>query len=82
MGRDDCMSVWSYLKYNKAVLASPHYMDPFLEGTPTTHIFLPSLSKVLRNVTVWKDFFFRWSSVHSLIDPPHVVFSEIHDNGV
>ena len=66
MGRDECMSLWSYVKYNKSVLASPHYMNPLHEDTPTTHILLPNLSKVLRNVTVWKEFFFRWSSVPSM----------------
>lgn len=82
MGRDECMSLWSYLKYNKAVLASPHYLDPRLEGTPTTHLLLPNLSRLLRNVTVWKEFFYRWSAVPSLLDPPHVIFKEIHENGM
>jgi hypothetical protein len=82
MGRDDCMSLWSYIKFNKDLLSSPHYLDPLLEDTPTTHILLPSLSKMLRNVVVWKDFFYRWSSVPSTIDPPHAIFSEIHDCGM
>ena len=82
MGRDECMSLLSYIKYNKSVLANPHYLSPFLEDTPTTHILLPNLSKVLRNVAIWKEFFFRWSSVPSLIDPPHAIFSEVHDIGV
>jgi len=82
MGRDDCTSLWSYIKYNKALLRNPHYLDPFLEDTPTTHILLPNLSKILRNVTVWKEFFYRWSSVPSIIDPPHAIFREIHDDGI
>ncbi len=82
MGRNECISLWSYLKYNKATLASVHYMSPFLEDTPTTHLLLPNLSKVLRNVKVWKEYFFRWSSVPSLIDPPQVIFKELHENGM
>ena len=82
MGRDECVSLWSYLKYNKHALANPHYKDPLLEDTPTTHLLLPSLSKILRNVGVWKEFFFRWSAVPSFIDPPHAVSSELHDSGM
>lgn len=82
MGRDECISLWTFIENNKATLTNPHFMNPLLEDSPTHHILLPNISKVLRNVSIWKEYFFRWSAVPSMIDPPHAIFSELHDYGV
>ena len=36
-------------------------MNPFAENTITTHVFLPPLPQILRNLTVWTDYFMRFS---------------------
>lgn len=57
-------------------------MDPLHEDTPTTHILLPALSKILRNVCLWGDYFNRWSSIPTTITPPESVLSHLNSDGM
>lgn len=36
-------------------------MNPFADDTSTTDVFLPPLGLLVRNVTLWTDYFFRFS---------------------
>lgn len=68
--RDNCLDIWSYLHYNRAVFTNPFYMDPSAEDTPTTFVLLPPLPQLLRNVMLWSDYFCRWSAVPMTSVPP------------
>lgn len=74
--------IFTYLHYNRAALCNPHYMDPLHEDTPTTNIFLPALSKILRNVCLWNDYFGRWSSIPTTVTPPESVLSHLTSDGI
>lgn len=57
-------------------------MDPLAEDTPTTLIFLPALSKILRNVCLWKEYFNRWSAIPTTVTPPESVLSHLNIDGM
>ena len=57
----NCVDIWTYLDANRASFTSPLYMNPFADETSTTHVFLPPLGLLVRNVTLWTDYFFRFS---------------------
>ena len=77
-----CIDVWTYLHYNRGTLSNPLYMDPNLEHTPTTHTLLPPLTQLLRNVTLWTDYFFRWSALPSAVATPEPLSKYLYESGV
>ncbi|CAE7562857.1 MTM1, partial [Symbiodinium microadriaticum] len=80
--RTRCPDLWTYLHYNRTSLCNPQYLDPLSEDTPTTHLFLPPLAKILRNVTLWVEYFHRWSSVPTVVTPPECISNELNVTGV
>jgi hypothetical protein len=80
--RTKCPDLWTYLHYNRSALCSPFYLDPMSEDTPTTHIFLPPLAKILRNVSLWGEYFHRWSSVPTVVTPPEHISNILNNNGM
>lgn len=80
--KSSCIDIWSYLHYNKHSLTNPLYMDPNGEDTPTTHILLPPLSQILRNVSIWSDYYFRWATLPSIGTTPEPLSKYLHDNGM
>ena len=77
-----CVDVWTYLHYNRGTLTNPLYMDPNLEHTPTTHTLLPPLTQLLRNVSLWTDYFFRWSALPSAVATPEPLSKYLYESGV
>ena len=54
--------VWTYLHYSRDVFLNPLYLDPSSQaGECVTGMLFPPLVQVLRNVTLWTDYFFRWN---------------------
>ncbi len=45
------------------------YQDPLHEYSDTMVHLLPPLSEILRNCSLWVDYFYRYSSVPTLIMP-------------
>lgn len=56
-------------------------MDPTIENTSTTYVLLPPLAQLMRNVTLWTDYFFRWS-FYPLEPPPERYAKLLYENGV
>jgi hypothetical protein len=56
-------------------------MDPNNEDTPTTHVLLPTLSQLMRNVTLWTDYYFRWSTLPTMISTPEILTKYLNENG-
>ncbi len=67
--------LWTYLHANRTKFMNPLYVKS--EGS-----FLPPLSRLLRNVVPWSDYFFRWAAAPSLIAPPQEYSQQIYRNGV
>ena len=80
-GRAVGVDVWTFIGSNRAVFTSPLFMDPNAENSTTTHVLMPQLSQLLRSVTLWTDYFFRWSP-YPLVSPPETLSSLLYDNGV
>eukprot|EP00602_Paraphysomonas_sp_CaronLab_P004242 CAMPEP_0185028042 /NCGR_PEP_ID=MMETSP1103-20130426/13482_1 /TAXON_ID=36769 /ORGANISM="Paraphysomonas bandaiensis, Strain Caron Lab Isolate" /LENGTH=831 /DNA_ID=CAMNT_0027562281 /DNA_START=33 /DNA_END=2528 /DNA_ORIENTATION=+ len=80
--RSNCPDLWTYLHHNRSYLRSEHFMDPFSEDTPTTLLFLPPLSKILRNVCLWSEYFHRWSAIPTIITPPECISALLNREGV
>ena len=77
------MDLWSYLHYNKNSFYNPFYLDPHEENTTTLIHLLPPLSQILRNVTLWSDYWCRWSATPTLINiPSELVSSMVTENGM
>ena len=55
-----CISVWEYLSYNRVELTNHLYTPPLSEEGC---VHLPPLTQFLRKVTLWTDFFVRWSQL-------------------
>lgn len=77
-----CVDIWTYLHYNRHSLLNPLYMDPCDEHTTTTHFLLPPLTQLLRNVTLWTDYYFRWSTLPTTITTPEPLAKYINDGPV
>eukprot|EP01035_Chromulina_nebulosa_P017038 gene17038-22546_t len=60
--KNKCADIWTYIHYNRPSLTNPFYMDEI--------VFLPPLSLLLRNISIWTDYYYRWSSVPSILTPP------------
>jgi len=80
--RHCCVDLWTYLHYNRAALTNPLYMDPDHEHTPTAHTLLPPLTQLLRNVTLWADYYFRWSALPSHVTAPEPLNRFLHEGGL
>lgn len=79
--RSRCLSIWTFLGYNKHALVNPLYMDPNAEGTPTAHVLLPPLTQLLRNVTLWTDYYFRWCTLPSMPSVPKPLARHLSEAG-
>ena len=76
------MDLWSYLYHNRSSFYNPFYLSPYEEDTTTLITFLPPVSEILRNVTLWSDYYFRWSAVPTLVVPPdELLFSLVDEAG-
>ena len=80
--REYCADIWVYLHRNRAALTNPLYMDPSHEDTPTTHSLIPPLSQLLRNVTLWTDYFYRYCSLPTIVTPPTQLSDYLYESGV
>jgi hypothetical protein len=80
--KEFCADIWTYMNRNRRALTNPLYMDPFLENTPTTHSLIPPLSQLLRNVTLWTDYFFRYCPLPTIVTPPTQLSQYLYDSGV
>ena len=81
--RDRCVDIWTYLHYNKNSFHNPFYLDPSAEDSPTCTTFLPPLSELLRNVTLWTDYYYRWSALPTMIHPPsQLIGSLVNEAGM
>ena len=56
-----CISVWDYLSFNRTELTNTLYTPPLSEEGC---VHLPPLSQFLRKVTLWSDYFLRWSELY------------------
>ncbi|CAM9198576.1 unnamed protein product [Chrysoparadoxa australica] len=62
-------SLWTYLEINRSAFESPYYVSTEItdgvnvkEAVATGHgVLLPQLSCILRRVTLWSDYYLRWS---------------------
>jgi len=80
-GAAKCTDVWTYMKCSRAVFLNPLFMNPAADNTITTHVLLPPLGQLLRNVTLWTDYFFRWSATPT-IAPPAQLADVLYQGGV
>lgn len=74
---DHTVSIWTYLFHNRSCFYNPFYLSPYEEDTTTLMTFLPPPSEMLRNVTMWTDYWCRWASLPTLITPPTELLSSI-----
>lgn len=73
---DKCLNLWTYLHYNRGAFYSPLY------SLIQHRLFLPPLSQILRNVGIWKDYFYRWTSYPSLISAPDSSNKFLFEDGI
>jgi len=78
------VDIWTYLHYNRAALTNPLFLDPRADHTPTTHVLMPQLPQLLRNVTVWTDYFFRWCTCGApvIVSAPEPFAKLLNDSGL
>jgi myotubularin-related protein 1/2 len=57
--RTHSADLWQYLASNRTLLTNRFFV-------PVGGVFLPPLGQLLRGVTLWSDYFLRWSSVVSI----------------
>lgn len=76
------MDVWTYLHHNKELYINPLYI-PISKGSNDTSVFFfPPLSQMLRNVTLWTDYYFRWNSIPAQLTPPSAYLDYITQDGL
>lgn len=73
--RQLCPDLWTYLQCNRNVLSNPLYTNP-------EKVLLPPLSQLLRNVTIWSDYFMRWSSAPSVPPIPFQLSQHLYADGM
>lgn len=76
------VDVWTYLEHNRRVMTNPLYTDPSADNSTTTHVLLPPLPQILRSITFWTDYFFRWSGYPIVAPPDQQLANELYANGV
>jgi hypothetical protein len=64
-----CVSCWPYIFHNRAHLLNPLY-------DPSLGVLLPPISRLLRGVTLWSDYFCRWNEALSPKITPVLSFQE------
>jgi hypothetical protein len=80
--RERCVDIWSFLFHNRSCFYNPFYLSPFDEDTTTLMTFLPPPSEMLRNVTLWTDYWCRWAALPTMIVPPsELITSVIEESG-
>ncbi|CAM9908714.1 unnamed protein product [Discosporangium mesarthrocarpum] len=62
--KEKCASLWTYLEHHRSAFLSILYQS---HGPG---FLLPPLPSLLRNVTLWVDYFFRWSPAVSFMPLP------------
>ena len=67
--------IWLYLELNRKIFTNPMY-------SALNQPLLPPLSQLLRNVSIWPDYFLRWSSAPSIPTNPHYLDKYFHRNGL
>eukprot|EP01038_Epipyxis_sp_PR26KG_P008525 gene8525-11523_t len=70
-----CADLWTYLEFNRNMFINPLYYQISNNGRDSgkRDPLLPPLPQLLRNVVLWSDYYFRWSSVQSLpTTPPEI----------
>lgn len=92
--RQQCADLWTYLHCNRACFANPLYMHSastsgLVASLPLSApsaakfaLLLPPLTQMLRNVTLWSEYFLRWSSVASALFAPTVLSKQLYYNGL
>lgn len=92
--RQQCADLWTYLHCNRACFANPLYMHSastsgLVASLPLSApsavkfaLLLPPLTQTLRNVTLWSEYFLRWSSVASVLFAPTVLSKQLYYNGL
>jgi hypothetical protein len=73
--RNACPDIWSYLNCNRAILANPLYTNP-------ERVMMPPVSQLLRNVTIWADYFLRWSSAPTVPPIPLQLSQHLYSDGL
>eukprot|EP00606_Chrysophyceae_sp_TOSAG23-5_P000451 GSChrysophyteH2.ASY1.ANO1.764.1 assembled CDS len=68
--------VWTYLHCNRNKFINRLYSAEEAGG-----VFLPPLSRLLRNVTPWSDYFYRWASAPSLLAPTLELQQQLYRDG-
>lgn len=62
LGAANLPDVWTYLHYTRDVFLNPLYLDPSHQQSESiSPMLFPPLVQVLRNVTLWTDYFFRYN---------------------
>jgi hypothetical protein len=62
---------------------NPYFLDPNVEDTPTTHVLMPPMQQLLRNVSLWTDFFLRFGGLTSIVVAPEPLTKWLNDpNGM
>jgi hypothetical protein len=59
-------SLWDYLRWHFKDFVSPFFQSQ----SPPRSSFLPPRSALLRSVSLWQDFFLRYSTTHLCTPPP------------
>ena len=86
--RVNCPEVWAYLDSARDVLRNPLYVKQRSapgrgRGHGTDAVFLPPLSQLIRNVTLWSDYFCRWSPAPSSPPgPPEELGNLLYEEGM
>jgi hypothetical protein len=73
--KQQCTDIWTYLNCNRSVLHNPLYTNP-------ERVLLPPVSQLLRNVTIWADYFLRWSSVPTVAPIPIQLSQHLYADGL
>lgn len=82
--------MWTYLHYNRRVMLNPLYMHLQVNkkagaeaSVISSHaLLLPPITQLLRNVTLWSDYYLRWSSVPSSLIAPTILSKQVYGGGL
>ncbi len=89
--RQQCADIWTFLHCNRGALLNPMYMHSasssgLVASLPISSnkfsTLLPPLTQLLRNVSLWSDYFLRWSSVPSALSAPTVLSKQLYSSGL
>lgn len=92
MAKKYCTDIWSFFNLDRTPFMNPFYhIHHSAALTATTNVttssndphklFLPPLGQILRGVSLWGDYFLRWSTVSSVPPIPsylsHVIYHPV-----